>query len=70
MRPRAEIKGDLEIARQDVEFAEDELSRAREHVEELENELDSLPPDGADAELWHAQHDPRQTDMFPAQEMP
>jgi hypothetical protein len=69
MRTRADIKADLADARQDVEFAEDDLSRAKERVEELQDELDALPPEGVvDAELWHAQHDPRQTDMFPAKE--
>jgi hypothetical protein len=32
--------------------------------------LDALPPAGADEELWHARHDPRQTDMFSAKETP
>jgi hypothetical protein len=69
MRTRAEITVDLGLAIQDAEFAEDAFYRAKERVEELQNELDALPAEGVvDEELWYAQHDPRQADMFPAKE--
>jgi F0F1-type ATP synthase membrane subunit b/b' len=64
-RSRAEIEADLDNATQEVEDAQDALYRAKQKIEELQDELNALPPENADAELWHARHDPRQTDMFP-----
>jgi hypothetical protein len=65
-RPRSLIEEEMEAARQDLEIAEDDVQRANDEIAFLESELDALPPeDGADEDLWHARHDPRQLPLFP-----
>jgi hypothetical protein len=59
-RPREVIEKDIELANLAVETAQADLADAQDWLAELELELDELPPEGVDEELWHAHRDPRQ----------
>jgi hypothetical protein len=59
-RPREVIEKDIELANLAVETAQADLADAQDWLAALELELDELPPEGVDEELWHAHRDPRQ----------